>query len=95
MMKDLQARFLPRFVSTAGERLCRIDGLLAQGQTGAVAAELHSLAGEASMLGLDQVADPARAGEIAARRGDRPALTGSLGTITRLVQDLGAAAPPA
>ncbi len=68
MMDDLRARFLPRFLSTARERLARArTSLEADGTGGGLAGELHALAGEASILGLSRVSELARRGENTAR----------------------------
>ena len=70
-MDDLVARFLPRFAALARERLQKATGIAAQRDrdgAGAVAHDLHSLAGEAGLLGLEGVIDLARIAEDAARR---------------------------
>lgn len=68
MNEELRARFLPRFIETARSRLSRAHEQLAsqQGPHG-VQGELHALAGEASLLGLFNIAELARRGEHAAR----------------------------
>lgn len=83
----LLARFLPRFVATARERLQRSLQLIRATDADALVKELHALAGEASMLGLTAIAEPARAGEnaaIAAREsGDRRGLV----RVARLIRE--------
>ena len=70
MNKDLLARFLPRFIETAQVRLQALTQLLAdrnaEGVPVKVRNEYHSLAGEASMLGLVEIGKQARAAENAA-----------------------------
>ena len=69
MIDDIRARFLPRFVATARERLERASKLIADGAlaTPSIAADLHTIAGEASIMGLDEIAALAREGERAVR----------------------------
>ncbi|HEY1690879.1 MAG TPA: Hpt domain-containing protein [Polyangiaceae bacterium] len=70
-MDELVAKFLPRFAVLARDR---IEGALraAEGRrhdrAEAVAHDMHSLAGEAGLLGLEGVIVVARAAEDAARR---------------------------
>lgn len=69
MLDELRARFRTRFIETARDRIRRSLSLLG-GSDGAaqLVTELHSLAGEASMLGLDDIAEIARNGEDAAKQ---------------------------
>ena len=69
MLDELRARFRTRFIETARERIRRSLSLLG-GSDGAaqLVTELHSLAGEASMLGLDDIAEIARSGEESAKQ---------------------------
>ena len=69
MIDEIRARFLPRFVATARQRLERARRLIADGADAApsIAADLHTIAGEASIMGLHDVADIAREGEHAMR----------------------------
>ena len=71
-MKDLLAEFLPRFAASASERLGRSRELVAARRFDEVGRELHTLAGEAAVLGLRSVADLARRGEVASRTPDLP-----------------------
>jgi HPt (histidine-containing phosphotransfer) domain-containing protein len=64
LQDELRAVFLPRFLSAARERLGRAQA----GDHSQAAAELHSLAGEAMLLGLKELSELATAGEEAARR---------------------------
>jgi HPt (histidine-containing phosphotransfer) domain-containing protein len=58
---EVRKRFLPRFREIAAERLARMRAPDAQA---VVAVEqLHALAGEASILGVTEVAEQARAAE--------------------------------
>ncbi len=68
MLDELRARFRTRFIDTARGRVHRILVLLGQPERAEeLAAELHALAGEAAMLGLDEISETARRGEEAAR----------------------------
>lgn len=68
MLDELRARFRTRFIDTARGRVRRILVLLGQSEHAEeLAAELHALAGEAAMLGLDEISETARRGEEAAR----------------------------
>lgn len=68
-MKELLAEFMPRFVTAARDRLERSRTLLSGGQYRELERELHTLAGDAAMLGLPELAEMVRECEIAARRG--------------------------
>jgi CheY-like chemotaxis protein/HPt (histidine-containing phosphotransfer) domain-containing protein len=69
MLEELRARFRTRFIDTARDRIRRCLTMLGESSNaGNVASELHSLAGEAAMLGFDDVSVLARNGEAAARR---------------------------
>lgn len=81
MDEALRARFLPRFIATAKERLGTLASLMgdrdAAATPAAVRGEFHSLAGEASMLGLHELGESARLAERAAVRwqeGDKSAV---------------------
>lgn len=68
MQDELRARFRTRFIDTARGRVRKSVGLLSDddgAQT--LMTELHSLAGEAALLGLKDISDAARAGELMAR----------------------------
>ena len=70
-MSDLVARFLPRFAALSRERMARALAIATAGdasQAESVARDMHSMAGEAGMLGLQGVLQAARAAESAARR---------------------------
>ena len=69
-MEELSAKFLPQFVKLARSRLT--DALTAAGARDhqaapGIARELHTLAGEAGLLGLYEVVPLARDGEQKAR----------------------------
>lgn len=71
MIEDLQARFLPQFVTSARERVHRALDLVERRDLDAlhgVARELHSIAGESGLLGLRTLMPLARTGEELARR---------------------------
>jgi HPt (histidine-containing phosphotransfer) domain-containing protein len=68
--RRILARFLPRFAELARERVERALALAARAEFGAIVSELHALAGEATLLGLNRIAELAREGEETARKGD-------------------------
>jgi CheY-like chemotaxis protein/HPt (histidine-containing phosphotransfer) domain-containing protein len=69
MLEELRARFRTRFIDTARDRIRRSLGKLGESSSAVdIAGELHSLAGEAAMLGFDAISLIARNGEAAARR---------------------------
>jgi CheY-like chemotaxis protein/HPt (histidine-containing phosphotransfer) domain-containing protein len=69
MLEELRARFRNRFIDTARDRIRRCLTMLSEsGRAMELAGELHSLAGEAAMLGLDSISATARSGEEAARQ---------------------------
>jgi chemotaxis protein histidine kinase CheA len=101
MEDDLAARFLPQFVALAR---ARVDVALAaaarrdHGATTTTVRELHSLAGEAGLLGLHQVIPLARDGEHKAKLlrasqadADADALVAALRELDRLIGDIAAA----
>ena len=66
MDEDLYAKFLPQFVALARTRVSVALAAVAQRDHGALPStvrELHSLAGEAGLLGLNEVIPLARDGE--------------------------------
>ena len=68
-MYDVKKKFMPRFTELAKQRIrtgLRVAGYVAGDQALAVARELHSLAGEAGLLGLDDLVPLARVAEQAA-----------------------------
>src|SRR5207249_2988749 len=67
-MDDLRARFIPMFIKGALERVARGKEHIAEDDATAAFAELHALAGEAAILGIDHIARSARQGELAAKR---------------------------
>jgi HPt (histidine-containing phosphotransfer) domain-containing protein len=70
MIDEIREKFLPRFVEAARERLARASKLIADGSNAAptIASDLHTIAGEAAVMGLAEIADMAREGERAVRR---------------------------
>lgn len=71
MMDDLVARFLPRFAVLARERLRHALQTATDRRpegAAAVAHDMHALAGEAGLLGLEGVIGAARRADEAARR---------------------------
>ncbi|MDB4969331.1 MAG: hypothetical protein JWN44_5020 [Myxococcales bacterium] len=96
MIDDIRAKFLPRFVASARERLERASKLIADGANAApsIAADLHTIAGEASIMGLHDVATMARDGERALRIVggiDDPTIVMTLYKLWRRIDEL---APP-
>lgn len=70
-MDELIAKFLPRFETLARERLRRAAECASSRKhelAEDIAHDLHSLAGEAGLLGLEGVTTTARTAEQAARR---------------------------
>lgn len=65
MTDDVRARFLPRFVAVGGERCARALAAITGGAGAPAVAksELHTLAGEAGILGLRELAQLAAGGE--------------------------------
>jgi hypothetical protein len=93
VIDDIRAQFLPRFVSSARERLERASKLISDGANAAlaIATDLHTIAGEASILGLDEVAILARDGERAVRRVgglDDASLAAALVKLQRRIDEL-------
>ena len=101
MDDDLTARFLPQFVALAR---ARVDAALAaaarrdHGATTTTVRELHSLAGEAGLLGLREVIPLARDSEQKAKLlrasradADADALVAALCELDRIIEDLAAA----
>ena len=68
MLDDLRAKFRTRFLETARQRLVRVRS--PQADSGVMASELHSLAGEASILEYDDCAELAKSAERHARAGE-------------------------
>lgn len=70
-MDQLTAKFLPRFASLARDRLLRafqIANERHRERADAVVHDLHAIAGEAGLLGLEAVMGAARSAEDAARQ---------------------------
>jgi HPt (histidine-containing phosphotransfer) domain-containing protein len=71
VMDELVAKFLPRFAALAKDRLrVAMDAAVHGNRANAdvIAHDLHSLAGEAGLLGLEGVIEAARKAEDTARR---------------------------
>lgn len=79
MIEELRARFRTRFIETARGRVRRSLELLGS-KEGApeLVTELHSLAGEAALLGLQELSDAARTGELSAKQWSEGQATGQL-----------------
>lgn len=93
MMDEIRARFLPRFVSSARQRLERASKLINDGANAApsIATDLHTIAGEASIMGLHEVAAMARETERAVRTVgglDDASITAALFKLYRRIDEL-------
>jgi hypothetical protein len=98
MIEELRARYFPRFVEAARLRISRGRQHLELKSVRGVASELHSLAGDAAILELRELADAARAGEVAARSfgdiaGD-DALAACASALERVTRELERLLPP-
>ena len=89
-MDDLLARFLPRFVESAHVRIRRATELFAARDFGKLASELHTLAGEASVLGLSEIGALARNAEQMARNATIDGCEEKLAQIERSIAALAA-----
>jgi CheY-like chemotaxis protein len=89
VIEELRERFRDRFIDTARQRLSRgLSALDGAGDAHAVRHELHALAGEASILGLDAMSRTARDGEQAAKVWEQQADAESRLATSRAVQTL-------
>lgn len=101
MLDELRARFLPQFLDTARQRMQRVFGLLSPehpANAREVVAEVHTLGGEAGLLGYPEVASLAKDVEQAALRWQGSSDAGDVVTCARsarlLVRALKALEPP-
>jgi HPt (histidine-containing phosphotransfer) domain-containing protein len=87
-MDELIAKFLPRFEALATERLRKGLEIASQRQharAGEIVHDLHALAGEAGLLGLETVTALARGAEESAKRyRDQRAEADAAGLVERL-----------
>jgi HPt (histidine-containing phosphotransfer) domain-containing protein len=98
MDEDLHARFVPQFVALARTRVSVALAAVAQRDHGAMPAtvrELHSLAGEAGLLGLHEVIPLARDGERKAKvlhvsqaDADADALVAALRALEQIIEGI-------
>jgi len=90
---------MPRFLEAARLRISRGREHLEAKRLGPVASELHMLAGDAAILELREVADAARAGEVAARSfgqtADQDSLDACASALERIARELDRLKPPA
>jgi HPt (histidine-containing phosphotransfer) domain-containing protein len=103
-MDDLSAKFLPQFLELARSRLnAAIQGATARDPVAATttARNLHTLAGEAGLLGLHDVVPLAREGEHKAKAlgasgtdTDAELLVDVLRRLERVIESIGAAYTP-
>lgn len=91
MKSEIFAKLRDRLIQTAHERLTRALALLDADapQVKAVASELHALAGEASLVGADEMADFARDAERAANAGDPARVRAAIADVEGALQRLG------
>jgi len=102
-MDDLLAKFVPQFVELARSRVAVALSAAAQydqAATTKVARDLHTLAGEAGLLGLSEVAPLARDCELKAKRlhashtdAEVEGLVAALRQLAQLIEGIGAASP--
>lgn len=83
LIEQMRARFLGRFLEGAGRRLGQARAAFATGDLKRVVIEMHSLAGEASMLELSGMTTCAKACEHAARREDAEAVERTFEALVR------------
>jgi chemotaxis protein histidine kinase CheA len=103
-MEDLHARFLPQFVKLARARVATAITAVGEREQAAfvkITRELHTLAGEAGLLGLHDVVPLARDGEQKAKAfqvsradADAEVLLAALHQLDRVIERIGAAASP-
>jgi HPt (histidine-containing phosphotransfer) domain-containing protein len=67
VIEGLRARFLPRLLETARERIAAATAQLASDNTVALILEMHALAGEAGTVGVPELGQVAREIEETAR----------------------------
>ncbi len=102
MMEDIQATFRHRFTSTARTRVGFAMDAATRADHAAVQTavrELHSLAGEAGLLGFSQFVPVAREGEDRAKRmfsertpASQEAMIATLRELERMIDELAASA---
>lgn len=102
-MEDLVAKFLPQFVTLARSRVAVAIGVATQHDHAAfttLVRELHTLAGEAGLLGLGDVVPLARDCEAKAKllqasraAADAELLVGALRQLERVIESIAATAP--
>jgi HPt (histidine-containing phosphotransfer) domain-containing protein len=98
-MEDLHAKFLPQFVALAHSRLEQAIKAVVErdhASTTKIVRELHTLAGEAGLLGLHDVVPLARDGELKAKAlhasrsdADADVLIAALRQIERVIDGIG------
>jgi len=103
-MDDLYSRFLPQFVKLARTRIAVAITTATQGDTAAaktLVRELHTLVGEAGLLGLTAVIPLARVCEQKAKllqnhrsEADVEVLVAALRELDQVIEGIGAANPP-
>jgi HPt (histidine-containing phosphotransfer) domain-containing protein len=100
---DLLARYGRRFVQSARERLAAaaaLDGAGAVDAARALALHLHSISGEAAMIGLPELSQAARAAMGTARAVDGGGAAANecaaeVSRLSRMLDELEATLPPA
>jgi HPt (histidine-containing phosphotransfer) domain-containing protein len=102
-MEDLYAKFLPQFVTLARTRVAAAITVATQRDHAAsttIVRELHTLAGEAGLLGLGDVVPLARDCEqkakalhVSGAATDAEALCAALRQLERVIESIGATTP--
>jgi HPt (histidine-containing phosphotransfer) domain-containing protein len=85
---ELRRRFLPRFRSAASAHLLRASEALAKRDMVAFAHAMHALAGEAALLEIQALADPARTADLAARSGSTEECARLLAEMRKTLENL-------
>jgi HPt (histidine-containing phosphotransfer) domain-containing protein len=95
VIDEIRAKFLPRFVAAARQRLERATKMVASGHHdgSVIAAELHTIAGEASIMGLAEIAAMARQGEQSVRQSSGVDDAAMLRTLEQLSRGIDALEP--
>lgn len=91
MIDDIAAKFLPRFASLARERLrnaLEVAGTRRKESAAAVTRDMHALAGEAGLLGLEAVLSAARRAEVAAKQFGASGADGDAQALLDLLREL-------
>jgi HPt (histidine-containing phosphotransfer) domain-containing protein len=91
VIEDLQATFLHRFTTLARTRITNARNVITSGDLssiGGVVRDLHSIAGEGGLLGLEEVVPLARRAEDGARHMVSAPSTESTGAFSAILLEL-------